>query len=240
VRRLLLPALVLLGLLPGPEARALTLVFPGSLASQEGGSNLYFPFSTSAGQSMRYQQVFDAAGFSGVSGPISLTAIAFRPEGFILGDGAVTGTIPNVEIRLSTTAAGAGTLSGTFADNVGPDEQVVFDGSLTLSSANVGNPGPKAFDLVIALEDPFVYDPASGHLLLDVRNFSGGFTTWMDAAFSSQMSRVYSALFGGSVSSPSGTVDSIGLVAQFTFEVPETSTLALCVLFLGARRRDRS
>jgi hypothetical protein len=206
------------------DAPALTLVVPNSLADREGDSNNYFPFSlTSSAFSMRYQQVFDSAEFSELSRPMLLTEITFRPEGRLLGDGAVSGTIPHVEIRLSTTTVEPQSLGETFADNVGPDEQVVFNGSLSFSSANVGNPGPKPFDLVIALKVPFLYDPRVGNLVLDVRNFGGPFITSMDATGSPATSRVYSPLFGGSVDSITGTVASTGLVARFTFVDPTVS-----------------
>jgi hypothetical protein len=223
-------ASLLLALGAASDSRAISIVAPNASADLEGTSNGYFPFSTSAGFDMRYQQVYASSQFSQLSGPTLLTAIAFRPEGALLGDGALSGTIADVEIRLSVTSATPSTLSATFADNVGASEQVVFDGSLTLSSANVGNPGPKAFDLVIVLDEPFVYDPGLGNLLLDVRNFSGGWTTLMDAAVSSATARVYSALFGGGTDSVSGTVDAVGLVTQFTFSVPEPSGLGLALL----------
>lgn len=225
--RALCAAVVLLLSVVASDASALTLVIPASLAEREGDSSNYFPLSlTSPAFSMRYQQVFDRSEFSDLSRPMLLTEITFRPEGRILADGAVSGTIPRVEIRLSTTTAGPRSLSEAFADNVGPDEQVAFDGSLSLSSANVGNPGPKAFDLVIGLEAPFLYDPRLGHLLLEVRNFGGPFITTMDATGSPATSRVYSPLFGGSVDSMIGTADSAGLVARFTFVEP---TLAVPV-----------
>ena len=50
----------------------------------------------------------------------------------------------------------------------GVDEVVVYDGELTLSSAFSGpSAGPKDFDIIIALQSPFYYDPRAGNLLLD-------------------------------------------------------------------------
>jgi hypothetical protein len=51
---------------------------------------------------------------------------------------------------------------------------VVKSGSLTLSSAVTGPVGgPKDFDIFIDLDTPFIYDPAGGNLLMDIRNYSG-------------------------------------------------------------------
>src|SRR5207249_8841041 len=94
-----------------------------------------------------------------------------------------TSTLPDIQIDLSTTSAGDDGLSTTYANNVGADDTVVFTrGALTLSSAFTGPPdGPKDFDIIITLTTPFLYNPALGNLLLDVRNFGGGFTTVLDA-----------------------------------------------------------
>ncbi len=74
--------------------------------------------------------------------------------------------------------------------------------------------GPKDFDIVIDLQNPFIYDPAAGNLLLDVRIFSGTFTTPFDAhfAFGDTISRVRSH----NVNSPTGLADPFGLVTRFT------------------------
>ena len=89
---------------------------------------------------------------------------------------------PNIRINLSTTSQVPDGLSNTFAENVGADDTVVFNGALPLSSAVTGpDGGPKAFDIVITLQTPFWYDPTAGNLLLDVRNFEAAATTSVDA-----------------------------------------------------------
>jgi hypothetical protein len=197
-------------------ASPVSIVVPNFFENVEGDSNLTSAFSTDV-FSQRYQQVFAASQFTALTEPMLLTEITFRPEGRILGDGPVSGTISDIEIRFSTTSAEPDGLSATFSENVGPDDSVVFKGSLTLSSANVGNPGPKPFDLSIPLQDPFLYDPTVGNLLMDVRNFSGGHVTRMDATGSPTTSRVFSAQRTGNVHSLSGTPSSEGLIARFTF-----------------------
>ncbi len=79
-------------------------------------------------------------------------------------------------------------LSTTFANNVGPDDTIVFNrGPLALTSA-----GTDLFDITINFDTPFLYDPALGNLLLDVRNFGG--TPNTTPAFDSQ------STFGDSIS----------------------------------------
>jgi hypothetical protein len=105
-------------------------------------------------------------------------------------------------------------LSATFANNPGPDDTVVFNGPLALSSAAAGN--PRAFDIVITLTTPYFYNPAAGNLLLDVRNSGGGLTTQLDAV--SAMGDSVSRAAGVPVTASSGdTPDSLGLITKFIF-----------------------
>ena len=190
-----------------------TIVVPNSLVATEGDYANGFPFRIGS-NSMRYQQVFDAADFGALSGPELITQISFRPD---LTDGAAFNTtLTNIQINLSTTTAGPDGLSSTFAINVGGDDTIVFSGQLSLSSAHAGPvQGPMVFDIIIDLQTPFIYDPSSGNLLLDVRNFDGGITTFFDAVqVADPVSRVFSALLAG-VNNPIGSADTAGLIAQF-------------------------
>ena len=65
-----------------------------------------------------------------------------------------------------------GSLSSTFASNVGGDDTTVYSGPLSLSSAFTGPAdGPKDLDIAVKLQTPFLYDPAVGNLLLDIKGF---------------------------------------------------------------------
>jgi hypothetical protein len=165
---------------------------------------------------MRYQQVFQSTEFSAFGGPALITQIAFRPDA--VSGNAFSSILPSVRIDISTTSAAPDALSSTFASNVGADDRMVYSGSLPLSSAFTGPAeGPKTFDIVINLATPFFYDPAAGNLLLDVRNFDGGSTTFFDVQLASggSASRAFSTVTG-SVDDPSGDADSTGLVTRFT------------------------
>jgi hypothetical protein len=235
-------------------ARAAFVVVPGGQTSSEGNFNNGFPFNIALFglSTQRYQQVYNASDFTAAFGgkPELITQIAFRPAADGSG-GAFSSTLPNIQIDLSTTSVAADGLSTTYANNVGADDTVVHSGSLSLSSSftDAGN-GTKAFDIVITLTTPFLYDPSKGNLLLDVRNFGGGSTTQFDAEIltGDAVSRVFNTNVAGS----DGTADSGGLVTQFGFgpaaasAAPEPASLtllgigALGLLGYGWRRRKQA
>ncbi len=237
-----LGAFLLLGAINPAHAIVPTVVVPNSARTVEGGTNNSYPFNiTPFGlSSQRYQQVYAASQFS--SGGL-ITQIVFRPDAF--AGSAFASTLPDIQINLSTTSAAEDGLSGTYANNVGADDSIVFArGPLTLSSAFTGPAnGPKDFDIIITLTHPFLYNPALGNLLLDVRNFGAGTTTVFDAvnATGDGVSRVYNQNVNGTTGNP----DSAGLVTGFVI-VPEPGTAmllagggTLLALFGGCRRRQR-
>ena len=83
----------------------------------------------------------------------------------------------DVEVRLCHTTAAPNAMSLTFADNLGGDVTLVYDGFLTLSSA--GNPA--VFDVVIDVNDTFAYN-GSSNLLVDVKIFTVATAGILDAA----------------------------------------------------------
>lgn len=191
------------------------VVVPNTNATAAGGYDNTYPFDiTYSGiANQRYQQVYAASQFGAVpSGGAYITALAFRRAA---GWSGFDTTLPAVQIDLSTTANGPDGLSSTFANNVGGDDTVVFNGALTLASSDMGS--PPAFDIVIPLTTPFFYNPAAGNLLLDVRNSGGGTTAPFDAVdvVGDSVSRAY-----GGVGSSLGSTDTIGLVTKFTLGPP--------------------
>lgn len=118
----------------------------------------------------RVQQVYKALQFP--SDPILITELRFRPAEAPFGSD-FTNTISDIQINLSTTSNHVDGLSINFSNNVGSDDQIVYSGSLAISSANTGdNSGPRDADIVVHLQNPFAYDPSKGDLLLDIRHFS--------------------------------------------------------------------
>ncbi len=208
--------LALMGI-AAPGGLAQSVISPANLVGVGGPNSNLYPFSVSSMpnvHSMRYQQVYGAGDFAGVSGPITIRQIAFRPSQ--LGGNPFKLDAPDIQINLSTTSKSVDGLSANFSGNVGADDIVVYNrGPLPLSSAGADPlTGLYNFDVVITLATPFVYDPANGNLLLDVRNFGGSFATPLDAQNipTDSVSRVYAS----DVTAASGTADSLGITTQFS------------------------
>jgi hypothetical protein len=211
------------------------LVAPNAYTSSPGNADNRFPFLVNGG--MRYQQVFAASEFSSFGGPQQINEIDLR-NGIFLNE-AFTATIANIQIKLSTTARAPDALSSTFADNIGPDNTLVYSGSLTLSSTNAAGPGgTHVFDIRIVFQTPFLYDPSAGNLLMDVDNLTGADNAVGQDFFDAVglTSDPVSRIFGqeGAPGATSGTPDSLGLIAQFQFGsaavAPEPASLTLLAL----------
>ncbi len=148
-----------------PSQNTLKLVVPNYLATNDynfGGGTLI--------QVLRSQEVYGAAEFP--TNPIVITELRFRPNNINVSPFSTT--ISNLEVHLSTTSAHWNQLNNTFATNVGANDTIVFQGPLNISSAVTGPVGgPKDFDIIVPLTTPFVYNPAAGNLLLDIRNYNG-------------------------------------------------------------------
>ena len=235
----LLGALLLLGAINPAHAIVPTVVVPNSAATTEGDTNNSWPFDRDGAGSQRYQQLYVASQFGGGG---LITQLVFRPDSF--AGSAFTSTLPDIQIDLAYSSAADDGLSSTYANNITAGDTIVFArGPLTLSSAFTGPPnGPKDFDIIITLTTPFLYNPALGNLLLDVRNFGAGSTTSFDAV--SPLGDGVSRVYNQNVNDPTGTLDSTGLVTGFVI-VPEPSSAALLLAgggtllawFGGCRRR---
>jgi len=206
----------------GVAVRPMTrVVVPNTYATSlpNGGKNGNSdPLGLTTGQQSHYQQVYSASQFGAITGPQTITQIAFRPS-YVYGTSFTT-QLSKVQVELSTTSAAPDSdLSTNMVANVGvADRSVVYSGALTLSSANSGPVGgPKSFDIVIVLQRPFVYDPRKGNLLLDVRNYGGANVSpiYYEGVYTSGdgVSRMYAS----STSSDAGSGDTLGLVTQWTF-----------------------
>lgn len=217
-------------------AQGASLVVPNNMEAVYGNSSASVPFHMALGNSARYQQVYDASEFSsfGPGGGL-ITHLAFRVDN---GSGASFDTIiPDIQINLSTTSRTPDGLSTVFAENIGLDNTIVYErGALSIGSSGPGNPA--AWEVVIPLSTAFYYQPSAGNLLLDVRNFAGGMTSFFDGRelIGDSVSSVY-AFTGdgsGSVGSLSGNRLTFGFanLIQFT-PVPEPGTLGLLTGGLG-------
>lgn len=185
------------------------------------GSNS-FPFGSSNGT--RYQQAYTSGDFSGA---ISITGIDF----FLGSAGTLSGG--TYELSFSTITAGIDTLSiSNFDGNLGADNALFT--SVALSGA-----GPATLSFT---GGPFLYNPANGNLLLDIKILS---PTGGSGAGYQAMNGGANGIFSRYQNFGDQTIG-WGLVTQFDFgaaAVPEPGTLSLLGLGLvglaAACRRSR-
>ncbi|MGA2869753.1 MAG: immunoglobulin domain-containing protein, partial [Verrucomicrobiota bacterium] len=186
-------------------------VVPTNLANVEGPGS-----SGALSAQNREQDVYGASYFP--TQTIVITGIRFRPDANQSGGRAFTNTISNIQFSLSSTPTAPYQLSSTFADNIGTNVTTVFNGSLPLSSEYAGPAaGPKAFDMVVNFTTPFVYNPSSGNLLLDIQDFSGEATSYNDGGNSS--SEMASRLNGVGGNATSGVADNGCSVLEIIYTV---------------------
>ncbi|WP_145266344.1 S8 family serine peptidase [Tautonia plasticadhaerens] len=147
-------------------------VVPGGLADVPGNDGNAWPYHIGAFglEQMRYQQIYSASEFE--SGGI-IEAIRFRLDEFG-APFAATGI--DTEIRLSYAATTVGTVSDTFANNIGAGQLTVYDGPLDLSGSGAG------FDIVIDVDDLFDYDPSQGDLLVEIFTTGSPITSFFDTS----------------------------------------------------------
>lgn len=171
----------------------------------------------------RYQQVYAAAVFSGLGGPISINAVTFFNDVDLaaaqFGDATYS-------IFFATTTASVNGLSTDLSANVGSTEQAFA--TLTRNGELIGS----QFTIN---GSAYTYDPSTAsNLLMDIfvsavqGNQIHGGSVEADQS-SSVTSRAYESGDGFSAAAP------IGLVTQFTYDVlPVTSTPEPATLTLTA------
>lgn len=218
---------VALGMAVTSSGLAATVVVPSVNENSFGLSNGGFPFGLGV---MRYQQVFAASQFGGVSGFID--KFAYRPD-----EGVGQAFAPmdvNCQIWFSTTQKNPQGLDLVFDNNQGADKTLVFSGNMRISSA--GN--PYLFDVVFDVNNNFFYN-GRDNLLMEVKVFAPAYgmsqldsvaTTPLGDGGTPWTSRLYA--FG--TDAPSGsTVGDDGMVTQFTF-IPEPQIATLLVVGVGS------
>jgi len=191
---------------------------------QSGNSSLGAPFATST--SSRLQQVYRNGAFPGIppTSAFLIQGIYFRvDENATFFDEMLS----SVQVNLSTTSRGPDGLSSIFSENIGSDETMVFGpGPLHLSGFAFN------FSTGLMFDQPFLYNPNAGNLLLDIRNFNPSDASPLDA-FAVLGDSV--SIVAGRANETSGLTFTSGLATMFWVDivpVPEPSTITL--LFLGA------
>src|SRR5579862_2173826 len=139
-------------------APASTFVVPVNQTSAPGN----YPVALGSGAA-RVQEIIGNGQFSQFTSPITIVGIRVRSSP---GTGPARSISSSVLITLSTTQAFPNTAGGhalpssTYANNLGPDATVAFNGPASFSSPGCAAPGPCPFDVVLPLSTPFTYDPS--------------------------------------------------------------------------------
>ena len=142
-----------------------TIVIPNGFDYLEGNSWQVDNVGDLYPSGAREQEIFSSEQFASIGGPIWITGAYYRPDMQVTAPREFT--YFGLEIRMSTTDKTPATLSGTFSENIGPDETLVYSGDCTLSTP--GRDGLEDFDYIIKYQTPFYYDPGKGSLLSEYR-----------------------------------------------------------------------
>ena len=130
-----LTSLTALALLSAFACRAQnTHVIPSALQQSYGSWSSYAWGSKSP---MRAMCVYESTLFQGLSGPITIREIAWRPRSAMIGRslGPVTYSL---DLTLSTTTVNASGMVRTFDSNHGPNKTSVFSGDISVGVSSVG------------------------------------------------------------------------------------------------------
>ena len=196
---------------------------PDPALANSGGTGVYL-FKSSEMPSARRQEVHAASVFAAASGSaLVITELSYSTPTWS-GRVPIDVTLPNIEIRMSTTQKQPDGLSVSFADNVGSDQMVVYSGPLHFYETET-----EKYDIHIQIT-PFRFDPAAGNLLVDVFNYAPIFSR-LDADwimdYSLWQGDSVSAV-GGRATDSAGFAGTSGMMTQFAYTpVPEPSTWAL-------------
>jgi len=176
-----------------------TRVVPGSWTGISGTNSSV----VGASSTLRFQELIGPQQFG--TGTLIINQIAFRAYP---ATGPLNITIANLTVNMSTsplypnTDNGRPLMSTTFANNIGPDNTVVFSGPKNITSPGCAGPSPCPFDVVIPLSTPFVYNPTLGSLLVDFQS------TGLNATAGSFDDALFPYPPGGGVATVSGTLGS--------------------------------
>lgn len=160
--------LILSATLMAGTANAETLFIPQGAETRENVGGSAHPFS--AVNDAASQQTYPTTLFPAITPGQSfqIDGLAFRLSSagsFQLGASA---SFDRVEVLISSRP---GPFTPDWVANHGANQLVVFDGPLSLSSTVPAGTTPSVFDLAIDFENPFLFDPQSGSLIVEIRKY---------------------------------------------------------------------
>jgi hypothetical protein len=212
------------------HAGTITDVVPNKNASVNGSYYEFYSFGEAGAVSYTFQWELAASQLTSLVGD-SLTAIGFR-----LNSGTPTVSGPTVitsfNLELSPAVNPIGSLSTTFANNIGPGGVTVYNNSLTLGPLT-GGVGPNPF-FVIVFSTPYTY--TGGNLVMTETIF-GGSNFSVDANYYGDgYGDTVENLFGGVLTETAAyPITEFQATAASTPEPGTLLTLAGGLLVLGAR-----
>lgn len=195
---------------------------------------------------IRVQTLLGSGQFASVGGPILIDQLSLRA---VPGTGPDDFSVTSLSLSLSTSPkfpnTGGPLMSTTFADNVGPDNTLVFSGPFTAASPGCAGPAVCPFDINFNFTTPFLYNPTQGRLLTDLTliGFTGVDGEGDAVSFPGPNGGSVASVFG-LLGDTSGDLSFGGDIFQFRYTAaPEPAAGAL--LFIGAAalalmRRHRS
>ena len=153
-----------------------------------------------------------------------ITGIAFRLDESI--DQPLSVVLPEIEIRISTTPRSVYDFSFIFAENVGPDETIVFTRGPARLEPSTSPEVPRPFSQFIPLNKPFEYDPRKGGLAVDLLNFQ--LPTGTPGSLLIDAAGTGTVALAGSVGIEVAHFALAGLIIELQFTpIPEPAALSL-------------
>ncbi|MCA9152341.1 MAG: hypothetical protein KDA92_23725 [Planctomycetales bacterium] len=224
----LIVAIVIASLTRFASAQEPTIVLPPGMDATFGND-----FGDVPTEPRRVQWLYASEYFVDFNGPVSITSLAWRPNE---RSGSITSIDEDFSLRLSTSPVSS--LRMAYEQNVGDDVREVYHGALSIVSP--ANPSMEDFLLRVVFDEPFIYDPRVGDLLVD-GVFEGFDQPWR--VDNQELSGSAIRLVVGSPISSQGTYPwSILAAMQFTATaVPEpVSPCVTGIVFLAIAVGQRS
>ena len=212
--------------LAAPAFAQLSVVAPNGYAATQGNTNNAYPWNRGTA-SMRCQFVYDSTNFTlqGITSPVLINRLRYRPA--TTTSAWAGGSWPNVRIDMATCPLDYSLVSSTYASNLGPDVTTVHQGQVVVQGGS--GSGPNNWHIDIMLATPFVYDPGSGDLTIDVQLDGTGWTgTSTQADHVSGATALGSRIFN--TTSATATTGTIGTsyvaVCEFGYSLGGSGTIA--------------
>lgn len=241
-------AFLLLAVMSSQVAPTQTLVIPPGTATTPGNSYSVYPWvpaGTVAG--VRYMTLYDGSNFQSLGSPIRITRIRWRADDY--GFSWSGGRYASVGVSLSTAPIDHRAATTNFATNHGANVTLCYRGPVSIARGQGSGAGVVGVPVVdIALQTPFLYEPALGDLVVDVdllggSYYSGGSLPRVDSQTGTSATSIftaagYPAAAGIQSNAPVLLLDyepANGLVANFTAS-PVSGSSPLLVQFTDESR----